>query len=354
MKIPPSSRNQAYSVWKAAHLREKIDAIKRGELVAPQHIVVDPTGRCNHNCIFCIYRNAGFEPIQQIPREDLPAEICYKIIDEAWELDNPAFELTGGGEPLLHSEIDGILDRISKRDLELGIVTNGSLLTKGMIDRITNLKWIRVSVDAATPETYELIHRSKNFTKTLENIAQVVDRGFPDCEVGISFVIHPENINAIYAAAELFKGMGVNNIRFSYASTDKYEKLLSWSQRNRAKFLLHETKLLEDETFKVHIMETRLDDYAHGKKPFSFCGLQMFTVHVGCDGLVYPCCTVKYRSEYALGDLRTRSFGELLFGSMRRSYIDQFDPEKCPPCWHKHANQFIEYLLSEPAHVNWM
>jgi MoaA/NifB/PqqE/SkfB family radical SAM enzyme len=305
----------------------------------------------------CYYRNAGFAHLEFVPNESIPLEVGIALFDQMANLGVPSLELTGGGEPLCYPKITECLDRIAKRDLELALVTNGSLLTRPVLDRIVDPKWIRFSIDSATPRTHEMIHRVPNqFGTVIKHLEQVVERGFGDCEVGVSFIIQPENYHEIVKATELSKSMGVDNIRFSYAYTSKYDELLTKDQRRSVSVLLAEAKKLETDGFKVFVMESRLDDFApRNKKSFHYCGYQMFTLQIGCDNLVYPCCLVKYVKRYAFGDIRKQGLQEIIFGQERRKYIDAFNVDDCPPCWLKHKNEFIEYLLIQDApHVNFI
>lgn len=352
IKIPRKSRREdLYSAWKPAHLKDKIKQLKKGEIITPTHIQVDLTGRCNHDCMMCFYRNAGFKHLEFVPYEEIPLDVGTRLFDQMADLGIRALELTGGGEPLIYPKIRECLDRISKRELELALVTNGSLLTEDILDRITNPKWIRVSMEAATEETRRKIHRSPRgeFEQTLKNLQRIVDRKFDDCKIGVSFIIQPENYHEIIQAARLYKKIGVDNIRFSYAFTSKYDKLLTPAQRKAVSLALSEAKKYEDKNYRVFIMEGRLDDFAPREKTFDYCGYQMFTFQIGCDSLVYPCCILKYYKQYAFGDIRKQSLGEIIFGEQRRKYLEEFNVDKCLPCWLRGRNEFIEYLLIEDA-----
>lgn len=358
MKIPEKTkREDVYIPWKPAHLKSKIRDLKKGKIISPTHIQVDLEGRCSHNCTMCFYRNAGFKHLEFVQTERIPPLIAKSLFYEMANLKVPAVELTGGGEPLMHPSIKDILDIIAEKKLELGLVTNGSLLNEDILNKIKHPKWIRFSMDSATEKTRMLVHRSwkGEFGATLENLQRVIDRKFKDCKIGVSYIIQPENIDEITKAAELYKEAGVDNVRFSYAFTTKYDKLLTQEERNRATFLLNQAKRLEDKKFKVFVMEGRLDDFAPAEKTFSFCGYQMFTFQIGVDCMVYPCCILKYYKKYAFGDLRKQSLKDIIFGEKRKKYIESFDVDKCLPCWLKNRNEFIEYLLvDKPAHVNFV
>ena len=99
----------------------------------------------------------------------------------------------------------------------------------------------------------------------------------------------------------------------------------------------------------------RLEYYAQPNTDFHFCGYQFFTWAIGYDGLVYPCCIMKYHRGYSLGDLRTQSLQEIIHSDQRKEFIESFDVKNCKPCWLRDKNQFIEYLIAEnPQHVNYV
>jgi len=320
----------------------------------------DETYTANFIVHNCFYRNAGFKHLEFVPNEEIPVDIGLGLFDQMADLGIPAVELTGGGEPLLYPAIKECLDRIAERKLELAIVTNGSLFNEEILDRVKNPKWIRFSIDAATPKCYARYHqvRPEYFTIVLKNLQRVIDENFKDCLIGVSFIIAPENYEEIVKATRLFKGMGVHNIRFSFAYTTKYDKLLSLKERKETFDLLRKAKNFEDKDFRVFVMESRLDDFsprAVREKEFQFCGYQMFTFQIGCDCLVYPCCVEKYHKPFAFGDIRKQTLKEIIFGEERKKYIENFDVNKCLPCWLKHRNMAIEYLcLEDPPHKNFV
>ena len=99
----------------------------------------------------------------------------------------------------------------------------------------------------------------------------------------------------------------------------------------------------------------RLEFYSQPNTDFHFCGYQFFTWAVGYEGLVYPCCIMKYHKGFALGDLRNYSLKEIVDSKERQRFIQSFDVHDCKACWLRDKNQFIEYLLADnPQHVNYV
>jgi len=298
------------------------------------------------------------EPEKRIVGETgLPKEIAMRLPREMYEAGIPAIELTGGGEPMVYPYIKEVLEELGKYPIELAIVTNGASLNEQIQSRLTNLKWIRFSVDAVTAETHAKVHRvpTSVFNIVLKHINEVIARGFDDCRVGISFVITKHNYHEVEEAAGFFKKMGVNNIRFTFTYDPEGEGRLTAEETREAERSLNRARALQDDDFKVFGTMRRLEFYSQPNTDFHFCGYQFFTWAVGYEGLVYPCCIMKYHKGFALGDLRKYSLKELVFSEERRRFIENFEVHDCKPCWLRDKNQLVEYLLAEnPQHVNYV
>ena len=118
------------------------------EEYGPWVIELDPTTACNLACHDCISANllnqGGIEP-----------ERLLKLADEFKEAGVKAVVLIGGGEPMAHKEFGNIVDAFGKRDIHTGVTTNGTLMKKHLDVCAENVSWLRVSVDAGSPEVFQ-------------------------------------------------------------------------------------------------------------------------------------------------------------------------------------------------------
>jgi len=355
-----------YSPWKTLHQREDIALLKQGELFPPKDIQVDLEAYCPHSCEFCSYRNVNWqshgmdfaEPAKRVPEETgFPKELAMRLPAEMCEAGIPSIELTGGGEPLVYPYIREFLDELGKYPIELAIVTNGASLNEQIQSRLKNLKWIRFSADAITKETHSKVHRVPEsvFSIVTKHIKEIVDRKFKDCKVGVSFVITKQNYHEIEPAAHFYRELGVDNIRFTFTYDPEGEGQLTPEETRTAERAINQARGVEDDTFKVFGTMRRLEFYSQPNTDFHFCGYQYFTWAIGYDGLVYPCCIMKYHKGFALGDLRKYTLKEIVYSEDRQKYVETFNVKKCKSCWLRDKNQFIEYLLAEsPQHVNYV
>jgi MoaA/NifB/PqqE/SkfB family radical SAM enzyme len=101
--------------------------------------------RCNLACAYCNEYDNFSGPV--------PLEEMIRRIDHLAALGSTAITLTGG-EPLLHPELDEIIQRIRGHGIMAGILTNGYLLTADRIERLNRagLDHLQISVDNVRPD----------------------------------------------------------------------------------------------------------------------------------------------------------------------------------------------------------
>ena len=108
------------------------------------------TDACNYHCHHCF---------SDFKMDDMPLDSVKKVIDsiETYFLDNEISNgriNLAGGEPLVHPELDAIIDYISGKGIEVSLVTNGSLLTEERIEAWAGkVSMIGISVDAISSNT---------------------------------------------------------------------------------------------------------------------------------------------------------------------------------------------------------
>jgi len=101
--------------------------------------LVSPTNRCQLACDFCLYG-------ERDRKEELSLETLVDLADASMAIGVTTWELTGGGEPLVHPHITELMDELHVRGFSVGLMTNGIAL-----DSLTHpeyFKWIRVSLCA--------------------------------------------------------------------------------------------------------------------------------------------------------------------------------------------------------------
>lgn len=158
-------------------------------------IYIEPTVACNLDCITC-FRNAWDQPIGRMSDETF--ERFYAGLKEMSPL--PSVYFGGIGEPLFHPKTISWIKRIKELGVKVELITNGTILNekiaRQLIDAGLDILW--VSLDGATPESYEDVRLGAELPVVLENLRRLFRmRGgghFPTPEIGVAFVAMKRNI----------------------------------------------------------------------------------------------------------------------------------------------------------------
>ena len=105
-----------------------------------------PIRRCNLSCSYCNEFDKVSAPVA--------TELMISRIDRLATLGTTMIDLSGG-EPLLHPDLDEIIQRIRRVGAIAGLLTNGYLLTPERIGRLNRagLDRLQISVDNVTPDS---------------------------------------------------------------------------------------------------------------------------------------------------------------------------------------------------------
>ena len=133
-------------------------------------------------------------------------------------LDNRVQSITfaGMGEPLLHPELLEFIEAIrTRRDIPVGLITNGALLNDQMFKKLGNagLSWACISVLGADKEMYEEMMPGLRFHDLINNLESIdkVDREGKTALAG-SFTVFEKNRSQIPLVKELFEKYRVNDV----------------------------------------------------------------------------------------------------------------------------------------------
>ena len=172
--------------------------IARG-LASTKHVLlahIIPTRRCNLACGYCNEYDDFSPPV--------PTDVMLRRIDLLAGL-NTAIVTISGGEPLLHPDIEQIIQRIRNHGMIAGMITNGYLLTPKKIGSLNEagLEHLQISIDNIQPDDVSM-KSLKVLDKKLEYLAD-----FAEFAVNINSVIgggirNPEDAEAVTNRALTF------------------------------------------------------------------------------------------------------------------------------------------------------
>jgi MoaA/NifB/PqqE/SkfB family radical SAM enzyme len=337
-----------YSDYKIFHFKEKIDSFVNQEISAPLYVRIKPINLCNHGCFFCVYstgfrvKDGGEEEhiiseMHEDMREDdtMPTEKMYQILDDLAEMGTKAVTYSGGGEPLMHPDIVGIMQRTLDLGLDLSIITNGQNLVKERAEVLGKAKWVRVSMDYTNGRQMKQFRNvpEKSFDSVINNIRKFAAIKNKDCDLAVNYIVHNKNYENLYEFSRLLKEAGVENIRYSpmYVPNfyDYHQPIAEYVTNE-----LENIQKLTDDTFTVNTTYNIAPGTSHSHaRSYSRCYTMQTVPVIGADQKVYACHNKAYDHNGEVGTLVDKSFKELWFSKETRDCMMQFNPKK--KCLHE-------------------
>jgi MoaA/NifB/PqqE/SkfB family radical SAM enzyme len=337
----------AYSGWKLAWMPHHLERLRAGKLCSPAHVQLHLTGKCNLKCKWCTYN--GAVPRLSRPGSRIKSDDAVKFLLDFFSTGGRAVEFTGGGEPSCHPRHLDILRFALSLGLDVSFITNGLVPHPAhLIQIVPQFKWLRISLDASTPEEFKDRKCVDGFDKVVAfaTLAARAAKRNGSCRVGISYLIDENTGTAeLHRAVGIAKETGVHSIRF--APIYKESEPTRIAEATQA-----ELKSLEVEDFLViNMTEQRLEDIEAAKKhPCKKCGYMMTSLVVGCDSKIYPCCFQVYAEDQVIGDLSAERFKSWWFSDRRRKLVNGWRRNlRCDgvACWHREKNDLYYKLVEE-------
>ncbi|MHB8910162.1 MAG: SynChlorMet cassette radical SAM/SPASM protein ScmF [Syntrophales bacterium] len=170
------------------------------------------TDACNLACRHCWIKPCYLHEGQAISA--ISRDLFTSILDQAEQLGTKGVKLTGG-EPLLHPDINDLLDTIRQRHLRLTVETNATLCSRELAERIAACEnaFAAVSLDAAKAETHDWIRGKKgSFVAAVAGINNLVAAGL---KPQIIMTLMNRNKDQIEAVVKLAESIGAGSVKFN-------------------------------------------------------------------------------------------------------------------------------------------
>jgi len=350
-----------FSPLKLLTHQEKIRTMHGGGFVYPVSVEFDASNSCPHDCPFCSFGTSQSHGYRQQNWVQFPTDRALTLMEELAACGVKAVTFTGGGEPLVHKQIAAIMERAASVGLEFGVVTNGFALKGAAQDVIAkHAKFLRVSLDAGTPETHQFTHgtATPQFHAIIANLAATRAKS-STLTIGASFCVMDQNWKEIYAAAKLVKDAGGNylEVRPTFPTDwrgDGWGSALADGHVDDAKTeILHARTHLVGDGFRVIGMVDRFDALAAPKKEFSQCRTGSLTTVIGADGRIWWCCVQRGQEFFNTASVLHQPFAAAWREAMDKKMSERIDLSTCPRCRYDSMNVVIEQaVMSDGLHAN--
>lgn len=348
-----SNPYNAFNSIKILLWRQHLEACAKGNYLTPVMIDLDPSGKCNFNCPHCNASN-----IIDNDRQDLPKEHWINLIDYLYDWSKDTLSsvcISGGGEPFMNKATPAILESIHKYGIEIGVITNGSLLTDDDINvLVETCRWVGISMDAATSETYNKLKGIKGnlFDKVCENIRKLTNRVKvlnKLNDIDFKFLLGPSNYMEIYDAAVLAKSLGVRDFHVrpvGYLNVSKLEgKTLEFTPEmlDLVNKQVEKAMELEDGFFRVFGVRHKFTTNFQPRKNFSRCWCIPMLPTFGADGFVHTCFDTRGREDLIM--CKHFEIADFWNSTKHKEMIKNIDITTCPRCTFSTYNEVVEQVF---------
>jgi radical SAM protein with 4Fe4S-binding SPASM domain len=167
----------------------------------------ETTSACNLRCSYCRARATAEHDTNELSTEEALA-----LIDEVAPL-KPMLILTGG-EPLLRTDIFLLAGHAVSKGLRVSLATNGTLLTREIVDNIaaSGISRVSVSLDGSTPEMHDATRGPGCYLRTMKGIENL--RGKLDFQ--INFTITRRNVQEVLPIFNLAERLEAKALHFFF------------------------------------------------------------------------------------------------------------------------------------------
>jgi len=324
---------------------DRVSSLILGGNPPPVTVDIDLTMACNLRCQGCTFPHRS--PLS------IETSKAIGILGQLSEFGVRSIVFTGGGEPMMHHGFLGVIQAASDLGLDLGINTNGTLLTANMaagIVSITGVKWIRVSLNAGSRLSHEEVTGTKGhiFDHIIENMAMLASaRNAASSEVslGAGVLLRDEIIEEIGMIPALVKSTGFDYIHVKPFQVSRRDGVPMYRVID-VSAQIDEARRIEDEAFSINYDMRQYNTVSHR---FSRCHGSALSTAIGADLKVYPCCHsgIKYNGDLAFGDLSTSRFDEVWNSRKRSEIVNGIDMKRCLiGCRLSAYNEVLESMTS--------
>ncbi|MDD5194971.1 MAG: radical SAM protein [Candidatus Omnitrophica bacterium] len=332
-----------------------------GKNIVPLYLEIAPSGACNHRCIYCGLDFMHYRPVF------LDKDVFKKRISEMASLGVKSIMYAGEGEPLLHKDIAQIIKHTKLSGIDSAITTNGVLLTEKKAQEIMPYTaWIKVSVDAASPQTYAKIHQTHpgDFDRVMNNLSAAAKlrqkKGYK-CTLGMQLLLLPENYNEVIRLAKLAKDIGMDYLvvkpysQHPLSITKKYKNIKYRDYLDLAQKL----DKISDKKFNVIFRTNTMAKWDKAEHNYAHCLGLPFWGYVDASGNVWGCSMYLTKDKFCLGNIYKSTLKKIWQSKKRKELTlwaqNKLDTTKCRVnCRMDEINRYLWELKNPSEHVNFI
>jgi MoaA/NifB/PqqE/SkfB family radical SAM enzyme len=320
----------------------------------PVCLYLETTNRCNLLCTTC---PRTYEQLE--PEADMSWELFTSLIDQYPHVARVV--LHGIGEPMLVKDLALRVKYLKDRNIYVLFNTNGTLLTeangRALIE--AGLDELRVSLDAAESEVFQMVRGKDFFDKIVANVKNFTrmqrELNAPKPRVSLWLTGLRETVDQLPNFVRLAHSVGVTEVYLqrlvffddpmSENSLARAESALFEHTTEKEEALIREAEAAAKELGVMFSASGAVDPgesikMQRSDSPWSLCRRPWSLMYITANGRVLPCCiapfSMKGYGSFTLGDATQSSLREIWNGAeyqrFREGLLTSAPPPACTNC----------------------
>jgi len=265
--------------------------------------------------------------------------------------------VSGLGEPFLNPDVFKIIKYAKKHGTAVNCATNFTLVGDKIEDLVNSgIDQLKISIDAAKPETFHSIRKLDLYEILVENIRMLnkikQERGLKKPAVRFNYALQKDNIDELLDTIELAKSLNIKAVYIQYLvyidREDRKAKLVGDITKEQLGDVLSKA----DSLFKQYDIVSNIDmwmrdfdffwnnmryigDFEPNRRP---CYFPWFSSWVDADGTVRPCPIIPWcRGVALMGNAFDENFVQIwnneTYREFRKTHVEGERPnEVCKSC----------------------
>jgi len=172
--------------------------------VIPESVQLDTQNFCNLDCQYCNVQHSF-----NLPKGQMPMEMISYILRYFGR--KPFFSIAPfmNGEPMLDNRLPEICSMAKDLCNTMCVIdTNGTVVEGRKHLLHANLKIVRFTISAATPETYEIVHGKPLYKEAIETLSFFMQNKSPHQTAWLHFIATKDNIHELDQWIKQHQGIG--------------------------------------------------------------------------------------------------------------------------------------------------
>jgi len=340
---------------------ERISDWIKGEPIYPLYMEISPAGSCNHRCVYCALDFMAYQP------RFLDVSILKSRLKEMGKLGVKSIMYAGEGEPFLHKDISEIIAATKKSGIDAAVTSNAVLFNEKISGQtLPYLSWIKVSINAASPQTYAKIHRTReeDFGKAIKNMAYAAKNrrknGY-SCTLGMQIILLPDNYREIELLAKKAKDIGMDYLVVKPYSQHPLSKTTSFKDIKYCKYLdlAEKLKKISNADFKLIFRMNAMKKWDQAERNYKHCLALPFWSYIDAGGNVWACSIYLTKKKFSLGNIYKDSFKKIWESRGHANLVcwaeKELNTNNCRVnCRMDEVNRYLWELKNPPEHVNFI